>query len=329
VGTMSNSETRPGVSVITPLYNSSPYIEETLGSLRAQTFGDWESILVDDGSTDDTARKVERFLVDARFSYVRQKNQGIAGARNTAIRAARGSWVCLLDHDDRWTADKLEKQLAFADAGGYDLVSTDAFVVRGDSRTLYTELFPRESAEELRRSSRDPSVDLFRLLIRHNFLCASSVLIRRSLFDRCGLLDTRAAPADDHDMWLRCAPEAKVGFLDEPLIEYVVHGNNYSHDRIKMAEREVNVLSKGRRRHAKDGVRARQFDDALVEQYRFLFAELAAAGRYADVASHASRLLKGGAGGLNIALRSGLLRLLTAAPYHKSRAMARGRRSKR
>src|SRR5690242_19249991 len=104
----------PKISVITPLYNSSRHIEETLNSLCRQSYTDWESILVNDGSTDDTAKTVKPYLSDPRFNYIEQANGGVAAARNTGVKVARGEWVCLLDHDDLWMPTKLERQLAFA-----------------------------------------------------------------------------------------------------------------------------------------------------------------------------------------------------------------------
>src|SRR5215208_4471602 len=120
----------PQVTVITPLYNSSAFIRDTLDSLRGQTFTNWESILVDDGSTDDTVQVVEPYVTtDNRFRLMQQENRGIAGARNTGIKEARGEWICLLDHDDRWLAAKLEKQIAYAREHNLDIVCSDAFIV--------------------------------------------------------------------------------------------------------------------------------------------------------------------------------------------------------
>lgn len=240
----------PKISIVTPLYNSSPYIEHTLESILGQTQRDWESILINDGSTDDTGQIIEPYLRDPRLSYVEQRNQGIAVARNTGIRAAKGVWVCLLDHDDRWLPTKLEKQLAFADAHGLDIVATDAIVVHDGARRRYSDHFTPELMHELKRGAVDPGVDFFRLLIQGNFLCASSVMIRREYFDRVGLLDPDCAPADDYEMWLRCLPEARIGYLHEPLIEYYLHERNYSHDSFQMVSKEIFALRKTRNRQS-------------------------------------------------------------------------------
>jgi glycosyltransferase involved in cell wall biosynthesis len=222
------------------------YIQNTLGSVLAQTFQDWELILVNDGSQDDTSDKVKPYLADPRIKYISQNNQGIAAARNTGIAAARGEWVCLLDHDDRWLPNKLERQLEFAVAHDLEIVSTDAFVVKGAERHLYSTNFPKETVVALAQSLRDKPIDLFELLIDGNFLCSSSVAIKRQLFDRLGSLDPEAAPADDYEMWLRCSAQARIGYLDEPLIEYHLHEGNYSRDTLGMLAKEIYALSKSR-----------------------------------------------------------------------------------
>jgi glycosyltransferase involved in cell wall biosynthesis len=289
----------PKVSVITPLYNSAAFVEKTLDSLLAQTYTNWESILVDDGSTDDTARVVRPYLEDPRFKYFRQSNAGIAAARNAGILASSGEWVCLLDHDDRWLPSKLEKQLDYAHAHGCDITCTDAFIVEGSTRWLYSRGFA-EVAAEASRAPDDPRVDAFGLLIRVNFICTCSVMLRRSLFDERGLLDTDSVPADDYEMWLRCMPEAKLGFVVEPLVEYFRHGGNYSRDEVRMLDKIIYVLAKHRRRCAGDAARARQFDDALALYYKQLFATLAAARLYGRLMRRALRLLVGGRGGLRV-----------------------------
>lgn len=266
----------PRVTVLTPLYNSSAFLRRTLDSLIGQTYTDWESILVDDGSTDNTVEVVKPYLdTDNRFRLVQQENQGIASARNTAIKHARGEWICLLDHDDRWLPAKLEKQLAYADKHNLDMVCSNAFVVTETDRWIYTRGFS-EVAAAVARAATDPSVDVFEQCIRIGFLCASTVMLKHSLFERHGLFDPAAVPADDYDMWLRCIPDARLGFIDEPLIEYFLHAGNYSRNEIRMTEAAIAVLQRHRKRHASDHRRLRQFNEALGIQFSFLFERLAA-----------------------------------------------------
>lgn len=287
------------MSVVTPLYNSAPYIAETLASLQRQTCDDWECILVDDGSTDDTELRVKPFLADSRFRYLEQEHRGIAAARNRAIQAAQGRWIALLDHDDRWLPAKLERQLAFAETHELDIVCSDATVVTSDARFPFSDWLAEEVRRDLERSPSD-DVDTFALLIRVNFLCASSVVARRSLFEQRGLLDPAVAAADDYDMWLRCMPEARIGYIPEPLIEYVLHSGNYSAHTLRMHEQAIDVLLRALRRHSRDRERVRQFEASLALQYRLTFEELRRRGDYGAALRHAARLLGRGLVGARI-----------------------------
>lgn len=293
----------PVVSVVTPLFNSSRHIDATLESLVAQTFPHWEAILVDDGSTDDTPEKVGRFLHDRRFTYIRQDNQGIGGARNRGIGVARGDWVALLDHDDRWRPDKLERQLEAAARHGFDVVCSDADVVRESGRTRFSAYLHEDTRVALARTG-DPTVDLYALLIRMNFLCASTVMLRRSLFDEHGLLDASVAPADDYDMWLRCVPRATVGYVPEPLVEYVLHETNHSWRSIEMRLAGIRVLFRVLRRCAGDDVRTRACVESLVVHHAVLWSELLQERAYARAIAQARRLLRHGVLGLRILKRS-------------------------
>ena len=108
------------VSIITPSYNTAAYIAETIESVQAQTYTNWEMIIVDDCSTDDTDNVVQAFLSDTRIKYLKNnQNSGAAASRNRALREAKGKWIAFLDSDDLWLPDKLEKQISFMENGGY------------------------------------------------------------------------------------------------------------------------------------------------------------------------------------------------------------------
>lgn len=102
------------VSIITPTYNCARFIAETIRSVQAQSYGDWEMIIVDDCSTDNTEAVVGQFADDSRIKYhCLEHNSGAAVARNTALKLARGRWIAFLDSDDLWLSEKLERQLEF------------------------------------------------------------------------------------------------------------------------------------------------------------------------------------------------------------------------
>lgn len=115
------SSRRPLVSVVTPVFNAERFIGETIASLRAQTFNDWEQVLVDDCSSDRTPELIaEQAAVDPRIRIIRHEhNGGVAAARNTAFEHARGRYVAFLDADDQWLPAKLERQVEFMQRGGY------------------------------------------------------------------------------------------------------------------------------------------------------------------------------------------------------------------
>lgn len=101
----------PTVSIVIPTYNCERYIAETLGSIVHQTVQDWEVIVIDDGSTDDTVKIATGF--DPRVRVIQQRNAGVCVARNRGFEESRGRFLCFLDHDDYWYPEKLERQLGW------------------------------------------------------------------------------------------------------------------------------------------------------------------------------------------------------------------------
>jgi len=117
----------PLVSIITPIYNAAPWLRETLDSVRAQTLTDWEQIMVDDGSSDDSVAIAEAAaLQDPRFRLIRTlRNMGPSAARNLAIEAARGRFIAFLDADDLWLPEKLARSVAWITSRGYSFIYHD------------------------------------------------------------------------------------------------------------------------------------------------------------------------------------------------------------
>ena len=128
---------RKTVSIIMPSYNTGRFIAETIESVLAQTYENWEIILVDDCSTDNTDDVVAPFLSDPRIKYIKnEKNSGAAVSRNRALREATGKWIAFLDSDDLWAPDKLEKQIAFMEENGYQFSYTNYREIDEDSKPL-------------------------------------------------------------------------------------------------------------------------------------------------------------------------------------------------
>ena len=123
------------VSIIMPSYNTSRFIEETINSVLSQTYSDWELLIVDDCSSDDTDDVVQPFLADGRIRYLKnERNSGAAVSRNRALREARGKWIAFLDSDDLWMPEKLEKQIDFMKKNGYRFSYTNYAEISVDGK---------------------------------------------------------------------------------------------------------------------------------------------------------------------------------------------------
>lgn len=204
------------VSVVVPAYNQATYLGEALASALAQTHSDLEVIVVDDGSTDDT-RKICESFGDSRVRYIYQTNDrtmGI-GARNHAILEARGDWIGLLDQDDRWLPDKLEKQLRRANE------QADAAAVF--CRVRFIDGVGHPTGEQ---QGPLPEGDVFHALLGGNQYYAVSGLFRRTLLPVIGLPHAWVGLAD-HLLWLTIARHATVAVVGDLLAEYRVHEQGY------------------------------------------------------------------------------------------------------
>ncbi len=207
----------PLVSVVIPTFNRAALLSEALRSALAQTHRRLEALVVDDGSTDDTAATV-RGLGDPRVSYTWQPNAGWpAPARNRALRAARGEFVAFLDDDDLWEPVLLERSLAAFAA------HPDVLVVSHNGQWL-----PRGERPVYRmRRDLQPSFDE---LLLENYVLNSGAVIRRELLDAVGFLDTTPGMTEDYDYWLRALRyrDRCILVLREPLVHYRRHTTNIS-----------------------------------------------------------------------------------------------------
>jgi teichuronic acid biosynthesis glycosyltransferase TuaG len=210
------------VSIVTPAYNAGRFILETIGSVRAQTFADWEMIVVDDCSRDDTCRIVEeQSRADSRVRLLRHEvNQGPAGARETAIQRGRGRYVAFLDSDDLWTPQKLERQLAFMQRNGAALSFTQFRRIDAQGHTVGRLI---DVPEELS----------YRQLLKNTAIATSTVIVDRG---KTGPLHMTRTYYDDYALWLSIL---RRGFsahgLREDLMRYRVLGQSVSRNKARSA----------------------------------------------------------------------------------------------
>ena len=254
------SET-PKVSVVITAYNAARWIEETLDSVLAQTYRDYEVVVVDDGSTDDTQAIVARYAPPVR--YIHQENRGQPAARNVGIRSARGTYVAFVDADDLWLPQKLARQMSlFESTPNLGLVYSDAYVFDSDSGI---------TQRRVNSVGRLPENDIFLPLLMGNFIPSPTPIVRRDALESAGYFDespdVHMGGGEDWDMWLRIAAHQSAGAISEPLARYRVHPSSMlqSMDIDAALRGRLGVLEKAFRSRPEipDDVRAR----AIATQY--------------------------------------------------------------
>jgi glycosyltransferase involved in cell wall biosynthesis len=228
----------PRVSVIIPAFNASRFISQAIESVLDQTFTDRELIVVDDGSTDDTASLVMKYGEKLRYIY--QKNQGLSSARNTGIVKAEGEYIGFLDADDYWDREKLRHQVALLDS------SPDTGVVYTALKVVNKDNHEIEERGCLVRGR------IFFSLLTENCVVGScsSALIRRECFEKAGTFDEMLSASEDWDLWLRIAPYYLFDFVDLPLTFYRIHEGNMHKDLVLMERNVFHVIGKLFKREA-------------------------------------------------------------------------------
>ena len=230
-----NRSEDPLVSVIIPTYNQAGYVGEAIRSVQLQTYNNYEIIVIDDGSTDNCREVVAAFGNSVR--YIWQENQGLGGARNTGIRAANGEFVGLLDADDQWLPEYMEKMVRLTEE------YPEAAVYHSSARGIDVEgrelpqLFSEPVPPGMTRS----------VLLRLNYLIPSTVMLRRSIVLSAGLFDqTRRSihGCEDWDLWLRIVREHDIVGTSECLVRYRLHDNSLSANPAGMQQAARTVMEK-------------------------------------------------------------------------------------
>ena len=202
------------VSVIIPVFNNSLTLTETLSSVQKQTYQDWECILVDDCSSDNSDEIIQQWVRnDQRFIYLNHTtNKGVSAARNTAMRLAKGEFIQFLDSDDVIAPNKLEQHVGFLEANdAIDLVYSDFFTFQ--KNIDFTNRGLLKSSEKISANGKR----ILRKLIHGNYLRINMPLFRRSIICDLGFFDTSLSHLEDWDLWLRMAfADKKFYYLDSP-----------------------------------------------------------------------------------------------------------------
>lgn len=200
----------PSISVVIATYNHGRYLAGAIKSALAQTLPAEQIVVVDDGSQDETREVMRRYAGTPGLEYRRLDHAGQPAAKNAGLAACRGQWIAFLDADDLWLPEKLAAQWTLA---------------RSDPRVgvVYTDFAPmdaegRSLASRVRRAL--PRGDVLSEMFLDNFVCFSSSLVRRDVFDRVGTFDESIPMAIDYEFWLRAAQEVHFAPVEERLVRY-------------------------------------------------------------------------------------------------------------
>lgn len=232
------------IDVIIPVYNQEKFIEETIRSVMAQTYPAIEIIVVDDGSTDQTAKVVSDLIakvLDRSIRLVSKKNGGVGSARNFGLKNSSNPYVAFLDGDDLWDSKKLEKQLQVFEQSKDGKLG----VVYCDNKYINESGNPFGSGRDYRL---DPTLRgniLHRLIIGNQVASsASGVLVKRGCFEKLGDFDEKLTSSEDWDMWLRIANEYHYDFVNEALVSIRRHSSNMSGNAQRLFLNDLTVLQK-------------------------------------------------------------------------------------
>jgi glycosyltransferase involved in cell wall biosynthesis len=230
----------PMVSVILPSFNYAQYLQFAVQGVLSQKYSDLELIIVDDCSGDGSREIAEEWkrLDDRVVTIFHAKNRGLACTRNTGLKASAGKFIALCDSDDIWQPDKLKIQLEhFRDNDQVGIVHSEASIIDGSGALTgqrFSGLFHMENQVT--------SGNLFSELCRRNFLCVPSVVLRREALEYAGGFDESLRSLEDWVCWTKVSRKYLFKYIEEPLVQYRMHGASLSHNSKGMATNRIKAI---------------------------------------------------------------------------------------
>lgn len=233
----------PTISVIIPTYNRTHLIERAIQSVLNQTYQDFEIIVVDDGSIDNTKEVLESFS-DKRIRYIRhEKNRGGAVARNTGIKIARGEYIGFLDDDSEWLSKKLEKQMKAFEAASPEvsIVYTGLLRIENDRKVYIPSPTIKKKENNIQRE-----------LLKKNFIDTSTILVKKECLNKVGVFDERLPRFQDWELVIRISKCYKFKLINEPLVISYYTADSISADQNALIKGFELILEKYSKDFAKD-----------------------------------------------------------------------------
>jgi glycosyltransferase involved in cell wall biosynthesis len=224
------------VSIVVPVYNGEKYLKKTIESILEQTYSNFELLLINDGSSDTSAKLIDALVAtDKRIKGFSKENGGVANARNYGVSLAKGELIAFCDQDDLWLPNKLEKQLPLFENPNVGLVYCGAVVE--------ALLYGKTSKGSLANKQRGY---VFDQLVQLNMLTCCTAVVRKKHLLKAGGFDDDLAlmGVDDWHLWLKMSLICEFDFVPEHLAVHVFHGDNYSSNDEKMHQAELVCLAK-------------------------------------------------------------------------------------
>ena len=224
----------PLISVIIPTYNRAAVLPRAVDSVLSQKGADFELILVDDGSADNTRTLLESWPRSPEIRYFYQENRGPSAARNLGIKKAKGEWIAFLDSDDEWKPGKLKAQLEFFRGNpDYLICQTEEIWIRKGVRVNPMKKHQKSGGW------------IFEKCLPLCVISPSAVMMHRKLFDEVGLFDESLPACEDYDLWLRIAAKHPIGLIEKPyLFKYGGHADQRSREFPAMDRFRIQSLAK-------------------------------------------------------------------------------------
>lgn len=276
----------PVVSVVIPAFNAEKWLTAAVDSVLNQSLDNWELLVVDDGSTDGTVAIISR-VNDPRVRLVSQENQGPTAARNTGFSNCRGQYVALLDADDQYETQFLERTVDFLDQNpSFGFVATDQFLIARDGRktTAFT------ISKHLPTTDCPIAVDYCRVRMRERcFPSNTALVLRRSLIDRLGGYESTLFGGEEMELVLRWTRETRLGYIPHPLVSHFDRPGSFIKDLERSVDARVHLWHQILRLD-NDYVKAHPGYSLLRNMCLFRLTAIAIAGGYfkqaAEVASY-------------------------------------------
>lgn len=206
------------ISIIIPTFNRAEVLLRAVNSVFNQTFKNFELIIVDDRSTDNTEQLLQPTISNNSLQYFKTPNRGVAAARNFGVQKARGNWFAFLDSDDEWLPQKLQEQIAYLENNGHlSIVYTEEIWIRNGVRVNQKKHHQKQAGK------------IFAKCLDQCFIAPSSVLLRRKLFEEMEGFDENFLVCEDYDLWIKISSANEIGLVSKPLIiKYGGHDDQLS-----------------------------------------------------------------------------------------------------